>query len=83
MQKTRIRDRRRREKRRQDPAAHAAYCEKERLRNQKRKEEGVQLKFKKSEDLTEREWRGRQKQQKIWNSNRNLKNGVETSGLSV
>lgn len=79
LEKRRIRDQRRRERRRQDPVAYAIYCEKERMRNQVRKDEGVQLKFKSSKDLTDRERRSRLKQQKQWNSNRRAKKATASS----
>lgn len=65
----RIRDQRRRERRRADPMAYAAYCAKEPLRNEVRKEQGLQSKFKNFNDLTTRQKRSRRKQQKLWRTN--------------
>lgn len=81
--KNRIRDQRRRDKRMQDPAAYAIYCQKERERNQARKKEGIQTKFKSSKDLTARERRSRRKQQKKWDSNRKAKNIKKAAESSV
>lgn len=40
------------------------------------------MKFKNSKDLTNREWRSRQKQQKKWNLNRRVANGRKSSDAS-
>lgn len=76
LEKNRLKDQKRRDKRRADPVAYANYCEKERARNRARKEEGVQKKFKKFEDVTEREKRERRKNQLMWKDNYKTKHSV-------
>lgn len=55
-----------RERRRNDPIAYQIYCDKERERNAKRRAKGVESKFKKSQDCTQRELRARRKKQVQW-----------------
>lgn len=61
LEKNRVKQALKRERRRNDPEAYAEYCEKERQRNAARKARGTETKFKKLEDLTDRERRMRRK----------------------
>lgn len=61
LEKNRLKQARKRERRRNDPDAYAKYCEKERQRNAIRKARGTELKFKNVEDLNDRELRRRRK----------------------
>lgn len=71
--KMREKEARRRENRRNDPEAYRIYCEQEKERNARRRAKGVELKFKKAEDLTDRQLRARKKKQRQWTRNHRLK----------